>query len=93
MIPFNVFQTGEDWIYFDQEFKELNCPLGYILFRMLYYSYLHVPKLEELVPLEIMKQRYGLTEHWSDYEAKEWAFLHRIRQIDLYRQIWNWRTV
>ena len=93
MTPFNVFQIGEDWIYFDQEFKELNCPLGYILFRMLHYSYLHVPKLEELVPLEQMKQRYGLTEHWSDYEAKEWAFLHKIRQIDLYRQIWNWRTV
>ena len=91
MIPFNIFLSEGKWLYFDQEFREKDCPPGYILFRMLYYSYLHVPELEEAVPLPEMKERYGIGKDWDAYAKREAAFLYRVRRMDLYARVWQWR--
>lgn len=91
MIPFNIFVVEGNFIYFDQEFCQKNCQLGYILFRMIYYSYLHIPQLEKIVPLQEIKKKYDLFHNWNEYEKQEQQFLNTVRHFDRYRQIWRWK--
>ena len=93
MIPFNIFVHDGEFLYFDQEFSIPACPVGYILFRALYYSYLHVPALERLIPLEEMKGRYGLAPLWDDYRAREDAFIDEVRRRVDYRLVYRWADI
>ena len=90
MIPFNIFFRNGEFLYFDQEFVKEDCPAGYVLFRALYYSYLQVPELKELIPPEQMKAEYGLSEKWDDWIREEELFLKSVRRREIYRQIWSW---
>ena len=67
MIPYNAFWTGKQLRYYDQEFSRTNCPVKYILFRALRYTWLHIPEAETVFPLEEMKQRFGLEKLWERY--------------------------
>ena len=90
MTPFNIFCRGEDFCYFDQEFTLAHCPLGYVLFRALYYAYRHVPTLEAILPQEELKRRYGLTEHWALFQRREESFLRALRRTELYKPFYEW---
>ena len=46
MIPYNAFRAGERIRYYDQEFCVENCPAKYVLFRALFYTWLHIPEAE-----------------------------------------------
>ena len=78
-------------LYYDQEFTLRNCDAAYIIFRALHYSWIHVPKLEEFVPLEELKQRYSITEEkWCEYLQTETEFVSRNRNYQKYAQVYRW---
>jgi len=90
MIPYNAFWTGSGIRYYDQEFCVKNCPVGYILFRALFYTWIHIPELEQVLPLEQIKKEFGLTENWEAFQERENAFVSDNRKFDRFRQIYQW---
>ena len=93
MTPFNVFWIDGEPLYFDQEFRQPNCPAGYVLFRALRYAYWRVPELEKLASLEEMKRRYQMEARWDEYEEREKAFLEETRRGQTLRQVYRWSEV
>lgn len=94
MIPFNIFYEDGEMVYYDQEFTVENCSPAYIMFRALHYSWLHVPELEGIIPLEEMKQRYSISaEKWEEYQKTEDAFVSRNRSHKTYAQVLRWAYV
>ena len=89
MIPYNAFWSEGRLRYYDQEFAVSNCPAGYVLFRALRYSWLHVPALEETVPLREMQERYGLAALWDGFAAREERFVSENRNVERYRDVWD----
>ena len=65
------------------------CPLGYLMFRMIFYTYLHLPELEMRLPKQVLIERYALTDHWDTYAAYEEAFIDRTRCRSRYRFFWD----
>ena len=89
MIPFNCFYDRGKLVYYDQEFTETNCPASYIMFRAVYYTYLHIPKLNDWVLQETLKEKYGLQDKWAEYKAREERFVRENRNQDLYYRFWE----
>ncbi len=92
MIPFNCFYDDGDLVYYDQEFSEEDCPVAYIMFRAVLYTYQHLPRLGDWVPQERLKEKYGLNEVWEEYRAREDRFVGDNRNMSLYYQVWQWRN-
>ena len=90
MIPYNAFWTGSEIRYYDQEFCVKNCPVGYVMFRALFYTWLHIPELERVLPLEQIKKEFGLTENWAAFQKRENAFVSDNRKYKRFRQIYHW---
>lgn len=90
MIPYNAFWTGSAIRYYDQEFCVKNCPVGYILYRALFYTWLHIPELEQVLPLEQIKKEFGLTENWEAFQERENAFVSDNRKFERFRQVYRW---
>lgn len=90
MIPYNAFWTGSGIWYYDQEFCVKNCPVGYILFRALFYTWIHIPELEQVLPLEQIKKEFELTENWDAFQKRETAFVSDNRKYKRFRQVYRW---
>ena len=93
MIPYNAFWTGERIRYYDQEFSVANCPARYVMFRALRYTWLHIPALETVFPLEEMKERFGLDALWDAFQRREDRFVGENRRTDALRLIYEWSRV
>lgn len=90
MVPLNCFVDEGEYYFFDQEFCEKNCPINYIMFRTLRYTYLTYPELEQYISLESMKKRYGLAEEWNGYLLKEDEFIWDNRQHRINHCFYEW---
>jgi hypothetical protein len=90
MIPLNCFVEDDEYYFFDQEFCKKDCPVGYIMFRGLRYTYLTYPALESYVSLEEMKRRYGLQNEWQEYLLEEDAFIWDNRQHRVNHCFYKW---
>lgn len=90
MIPLNCFVEDGEFYFFDQEFCEKDCPINYIMFRALRYTYLTYPELYRYVELEEMKRRYGLEDKWKKYLLKEDVFIWKIRQHRINNCFYKW---
>ena len=90
MIPYNAFWTGKKIRYYDQEFCVKNCPVGYILFRALFFTWIHIPELENVIPQEWLKKEFKLTENWEAFRKRENAFVSDNRKFERFRQIYRW---
>ncbi len=91
MIPYNAFYDGKEIVYYDQEFTREYCPALYIMYRAVNYTYIHIPKLNELIPREEMMRLFGLTEGMQrSFQDVENRFVGRNRNWELYRQIYGW---
>ncbi len=105
MIPYNAFWTGTGsgvpseepagpqnggFLWYDQEFTVKNCPAAYVLYRAIRYTWLHLPELEAVLPLETVKAHYGLTACWDACTAFEDAFTERNRNRARYAQLYRW---
>ena len=90
MIPFNCFFVDGVLLYFDQEFVKENYPASYPMYRALMYTYAFIPEAESLIPLEIMKERYCLTDLWDIYRKEEERFVADNRRYDVYKNFYLW---
>lgn len=93
MIPFNCFYINHELVFFDQEFVRDYYPAKYVLFRALMYIYITHPKTENIVPLQTMKQKYGLTELWVNFEKEEAAFVSDNRNHRVYKYFYSLTSV
>jgi hypothetical protein len=85
MIPINCFYLDGDFIFFDQEFTRTCYPAKYVLFRALKYTYFFIPEAEKLLPLESLKERYGLSDSWDIFEQEEYVFVSKNRRYEVNR--------
>ena len=96
MIPYNAFRSDGRIRYYDQEFCVENCPADYVLFRALHYNWLHIPEAEKVLPLESVKERFGLTGLWEGFRRREDRFVSENRNIgaleDIYSHAWPNRS-
>ena len=93
MMPYNCFYDNGVLRYFDQEFDRQNCPAGYVMFRVLKYMWTFAPRTRQTVPPDELKERYGLTLPWRQYEQAEVLFGYDNRNIKLFQQFFFWTTV
>ena len=89
MIPLNAFHTGEQIRYYDQEFTVENCPALYVMYRALFYTWLHIPETESLIPLEQAKNHFGLEKLWDVFAAREKAFVSDNRNWEKYKSLYD----
>lgn len=81
MVPMNCFYIDDQLFYFDQEFRKENYPAKYVMFRAIRYAYLSVGKLESLIPLDVMKERFKIsTEMWKFFLQLEDEFIEENRR-------------
>ena len=84
MIPYNCFWQDGRISYYDQEFSEERCPVRYILFRAVYYTYIHIPGLEKVIRQSELRSRLGIDEElWKAFLKHENAFV-RENGVDRY---------
>jgi phosphorylcholine metabolism protein LicD/2-polyprenyl-3-methyl-5-hydroxy-6-metoxy-1,4-benzoquinol methylase len=93
MIPFNCFYMEGNLLFFDQEFIEAFYPAKYVLFRALKYIYLSNPSIEHIVPLYLLKKKYGLMDFWSLFEREESKFVSDNRKYEIYKNFYRWSNV
>ena len=91
MIPLNAFWSERGIRYYDQEFCIENCPVNYIMYRAVLYTWMHVARLEESIPMLQMLRRCGLDEAACQaFERRESRFVGANRKTDLYDWIYRW---
>ena len=87
MVPNNIIYDNSRLLFTNQEFVRENYPAKYPMFRAIYYSY---SDLENVVSLEELKARYGLTNLWTALMSEEQEFIASIRHYDIYHQLYSW---
>ena len=90
LIPYNAFYDGQNIIWYDQEFTVDNCPLSYIMFRAVTYTWLHIPEAETVIPKNDMMERYRVLGHMEEYVMRENAFTGSNRNRELFSQVYTW---
>ena len=90
MVPLNSFVIDGEFCFFDQEFSMDNCPAGYIIFRALRYLYLTYPDIDRIVPLDKLKEKYGIEEDWDKYLKMEDDFIYNNRNHAVNETFYQW---
>lgn len=92
LVHLNCFykRDTKEYLFFDQEFVRENYPAGYVLFRTISMSYTFISGMEECVPLQEVKDEFGLNQVWEYYEREEGLFLDEVRYRKRYGRILNW---
>lgn len=89
MIPYNAFWSEGRIRYYDQEFSVQNCPAKYVLFRALKYTWIHITEAEKVLPLEMAKEHFGLTELWNGFQLVEDRFVADNRNYTALKEIYR----
>lgn len=93
MIPINCFLVDGEFYFFDQEFVREFYPAKYVLYRMLKYVYFFIPEAERYLPLNSLKEKYGLLLLWQFFEEEERRFVAANRNYDIYKHFRKWAAV
>lgn len=81
LVPINSIFTGEEFIFFDQEFVIDNYPANVILTRLVDFIYLSDRKLLEEFPREILLERYNLSKYQGRWRRMTHEFLEQLRNL------------
>ena len=90
MIPVNSFWDEGEILFYDQEFTKENCPANYVMFRALKDIYHLSPEINVMLPLDAMKERYGLTATWEYFAQEEERFQTELRRRNVYSGFFHW---
>jgi len=94
LIPLNCFYQNKNFLFFDQEYVRKNYPAKYVLFRALHYIYVFAPHTEQYVPLQSLKEKYGLSELWDIFVQEEnGRFLREVRRQEIHRHFYRWTAI
>lgn len=61
LVPLNCFYIEDDFVFFDQEFYEKNCPANVILYRAILTIYDDITR-QSMLPIEFFWKRYQMEE-------------------------------
>lgn len=90
LAPCNCFymEDTDSLLFYDQEFVMEECPAQFAIFRTLKYCYASAKEMDKSVPLSSMFRRYGIDdEKIADFEARETAFIKKVRNMERYAPI------
>lgn len=79
MTPLNAFYKEGIFMFYDQEFTQNHCPAKYVLFRGITHLYYFDRMFEQWVPLEDVKEAFGLSGLWDVFGEIEKEFLYHVR--------------
>ncbi|WP_051198119.1 glycosyltransferase [Butyrivibrio sp. MB2005] len=79
MVPLNSFYIDGEFVLFDQEFRQDNCPANVIIARLISSFYAGVSGARKILPRNALYERYQLLERINDWHSMEWRFLSDLR--------------
>lgn len=74
LVPLNSFYADGEFMFFDQEFCQDNCPLNLLIHRMISTLYAGDSEMHKLLPIEELYERYGIAERRQHWQETEWEF-------------------
>lgn len=77
----NCFYVDNDFLFFDQEWKEDNLPVQYILYRSILYTI----SLRRFINIEDLFKKYNLTQYINLFENLDNKIQEKIRDDDVWR--------
>lgn len=80
LVPLNCFYVEGMYVFFDQEFCEVDYPVKAIMYRALGTFYFGNPSLQKILPIETLLGRYGLQKELKRWQRMEGEFLERLRK-------------
>lgn len=80
LIPHNCMVREDKYVYFDQEFKKRNYPASFMLFRTFKNLYAFNTWVEDILPLEAVKEKYDLNNIWSIYDEIDKKCLEELTE-------------
>lgn len=89
MVPLNSFYIDGEFVFYDQEFAEENYPANAVISRMVGTFYAGNVELMQILPMEELYERYGLTkyrERWQKMEGEFLAGLRKERELRIYHE-------
>jgi len=81
MVPLNSFAVDGDFVFFDQEFAIDNYPANVILTRLVSLTYGGDRKMQQLLPIEVLYERYGLTKYLGRWHRMTNEFMTKLRNL------------
>lgn len=67
----NAFFDGKEFLFYDQEWKEKNVPIEFILYRAINNIYLYCEKLEEILPKENVLKHFNIENYVEIFDKLE----------------------
>lgn len=67
----NAFFDGKEFLFYDQEWKEKNVPIDFILYRAINNIYLYCEKLEEILPKENILKHFNIENYVEIFDKLE----------------------
>lgn len=80
MVSINCIHTGEDFVFFDQEFFIENFPANAIFIRTIDFIYGGSPNLEQICPKEDLLKYFNLYMYQDTWRRKSNVFLEKLRK-------------
>lgn len=80
MVSINCIHTGEDFVFFDQEFFVENFPANAIFIRTIDFIYGGSPNLEQICPKEDLLKYFNLYMYQNTWRRKSNEFLEKLRK-------------
>lgn len=86
MVPLNSFYLNDTFVFYDQEFCVENYPANALIWRMTATFYAGDLEVQNLLPMEILLERYDLKRKLPKWQKLEWDFLADLRQEKILRK-------
>jgi cytidyltransferase-like protein len=92
MVPLNSFHVGDDFVFFDQEFREEDYPANVLIWRLVASYYAADLEADGIYPRERLLERYDLKRNQEKWQNTEWDFLKSLRNErildDYHKGVW-----
>lgn len=89
LVPLNSFYVDGKFVFYDQEFCEEDYPANAIIARMITSFYSGDAEAPKLLPMDILLERYGLTEErqrWMQMGKEFITGLRKERELRVYHE-------
>lgn len=98
LVPLNCFYIDGDFVFYDQEFYEENCPANAVIMRMIDIIYSGNLELEAILPRDFLIKRYGLEQNlykWRRIGAEFTQKLRNQRELKVFNERYqrNYETI
>lgn len=74
----NMFLDNQTVYVYDQEWSIDNCPLEFILFRMIVNIYTMDGEVENILPISCLMENFGLQNYWDAFWKAETIFQNKV---------------